>query len=196
MAWRRAWPPMVAPWVMLNAPRQLLQSGVRAVETTTASGISTIYRIRTQGPHTCARTVGALLPIKRETGPNSPSFAGRVLAPGVRRARRTEHHESNRLRGAHRAGCRGCHYRLERRGRTALWVVAGRGDRTTLEHAHPGTKSHSARSEPSGAPRRRRRAGPFAADHGHSSRRTRAARRDDALGAARRRRPAHRRIRP
>src|SRR6187397_929325 len=34
-----AWPPMVAPWVMLNAPRQLLQSGVRAVETMMASGI-------------------------------------------------------------------------------------------------------------------------------------------------------------
>src|SRR5436190_15016335 len=32
-----AWPPMVAPWVMLSAPRQLLQSGVRAVETMTAS---------------------------------------------------------------------------------------------------------------------------------------------------------------
>ena len=51
MAWRRAWPPIVAPWVMLNAPRQLLQSGVRAVETTTASGIPTIYRIRTRWPH-------------------------------------------------------------------------------------------------------------------------------------------------
>src|SRR5437588_2054979 len=35
-----AWPPIVAPWVMLNAPRQLLQSGVRAVETMTASGIA------------------------------------------------------------------------------------------------------------------------------------------------------------
>src|SRR5262245_57148050 len=31
---------MVAPWVMLNAPRQLLQSGVRAVETMTASGMA------------------------------------------------------------------------------------------------------------------------------------------------------------
>src|SRR3954469_15461772 len=30
-------PPMVAPWVMLSAPRQLLQSGVLAVETITAS---------------------------------------------------------------------------------------------------------------------------------------------------------------
>src|SRR6476620_128403 len=30
---------MVAPWVMLRAPRQLLHSGVRAVETMTASGI-------------------------------------------------------------------------------------------------------------------------------------------------------------
>ena len=30
-------PPMVAPWVMLSAPFQLLQSGVRAVETITAS---------------------------------------------------------------------------------------------------------------------------------------------------------------
>ena len=37
--WRgaSAWPPIVAPWVMLKAPRQLLQSGVRAVETMTAS---------------------------------------------------------------------------------------------------------------------------------------------------------------
>src|SRR5438067_3970004 len=51
MAWRSAWPPIVAPCVMLNAPRQLLQSGVRAVETTTASGIHTIYRIRTRWPH-------------------------------------------------------------------------------------------------------------------------------------------------
>src|SRR5690349_3817162 len=37
IAQRSAWPPMVAPWVMLRAPRQLLQSGVRAVETMTAS---------------------------------------------------------------------------------------------------------------------------------------------------------------
>src|SRR6185436_3378857 len=34
-----AWPPMVAPWVMLRAPRQLLHSGVLAVETITASAI-------------------------------------------------------------------------------------------------------------------------------------------------------------
>src|SRR6185436_1685534 len=33
------WPPMVAPWVMLRAPRQDLHSGVRAVETITASVI-------------------------------------------------------------------------------------------------------------------------------------------------------------
>src|SRR5262245_56653697 len=33
------WPPIFAPWVMLSAPRQLLQSGVRAVETMTASAI-------------------------------------------------------------------------------------------------------------------------------------------------------------
>src|SRR5205085_11933137 len=31
-----AWPPSVAPWVMLNAPFQLLVRGVRAVETMTA----------------------------------------------------------------------------------------------------------------------------------------------------------------
>src|SRR4051794_4496166 len=35
-----AWPPIVAPCVMLNAPFQLLASGVRAVETITASGIA------------------------------------------------------------------------------------------------------------------------------------------------------------
>src|SRR5689334_8086630 len=40
IAHRSARPPSVAPWVMLNAPRQLLQSGVRAVETITASGMS------------------------------------------------------------------------------------------------------------------------------------------------------------
>src|SRR6516164_11463432 len=39
MACCSTWPPIVAPWVMLSAPRQLLQSGVRAVETITASGI-------------------------------------------------------------------------------------------------------------------------------------------------------------
>src|SRR5262245_60445242 len=33
------WPPIFAPWVMLSAPFQLLQSGVRAVETMTASAI-------------------------------------------------------------------------------------------------------------------------------------------------------------
>src|SRR6185295_5822295 len=33
------WPPSLAPWVMLSAPRQLLQSGVLAVETMTASTI-------------------------------------------------------------------------------------------------------------------------------------------------------------
>ena len=31
------WPPIVAPWVMLRAPRQLRVSGVRAVETMRAS---------------------------------------------------------------------------------------------------------------------------------------------------------------
>src|SRR5579864_9694506 len=35
----RACAPIVAPWVMLNAPRQLLHSGVRAVETMTASAM-------------------------------------------------------------------------------------------------------------------------------------------------------------
>src|SRR5437868_3138604 len=35
------WPPIFAPWVVLSAPRQLLQSGVRAVETITASVIGT-----------------------------------------------------------------------------------------------------------------------------------------------------------
>jgi hypothetical protein len=33
MACCTAWPPRVAPWVMLKAPFQLLASGVRAVET-------------------------------------------------------------------------------------------------------------------------------------------------------------------
>src|SRR5687767_8824739 len=33
------WPPIIAPWVRLSAPRQLLQSGVLAVETMTASAI-------------------------------------------------------------------------------------------------------------------------------------------------------------
>src|SRR5258706_3067886 len=33
------WPPIFAPWVMLSAPFQLLQSGVLAVETMTASTI-------------------------------------------------------------------------------------------------------------------------------------------------------------
>src|SRR5437867_6284698 len=45
IAWRSAWPPIVAPWVMLKAPRQLLQSGVRAVETITASGIRPFYNL-------------------------------------------------------------------------------------------------------------------------------------------------------
>src|SRR6478752_5140146 len=35
-AWT-TWPPRVAPWVRLNEPRQDLASGVRAVETMTAS---------------------------------------------------------------------------------------------------------------------------------------------------------------
>ena len=39
IAQRSARAPIVAPWVMLSAPRQLLQSGVRAAETITASGI-------------------------------------------------------------------------------------------------------------------------------------------------------------
>src|SRR5213075_2435604 len=33
------WPPIFAPWVMLSAPFQLLQRGVLAVETITASSI-------------------------------------------------------------------------------------------------------------------------------------------------------------
>src|SRR6185436_5373485 len=82
IAWQRACPPIVAPWVMLNAPRQLLQSGVRAVETTTASGIPTIYRIRTRWPHTWARTDGTLLPIQEETGLNSRRLLAGSLVPG------------------------------------------------------------------------------------------------------------------
>src|SRR5262249_36582138 len=39
IACRNAWPPMSAPCVRLNAPRQLLHSGVRAVDTMTASGM-------------------------------------------------------------------------------------------------------------------------------------------------------------
>ena len=42
IAWRSAWPPIVAPCVMLNAPFQLLHSGVRAVETMTASGMPSL----------------------------------------------------------------------------------------------------------------------------------------------------------
>src|SRR5207237_7433749 len=37
-------PPIFAPCVMLSAPRQLLQSGVRAVETMTASVMETLLR--------------------------------------------------------------------------------------------------------------------------------------------------------
>src|SRR5512139_1889613 len=40
MACLTAWPPRVAPWVMLKAPFQLLARGVRAVETITAFVIS------------------------------------------------------------------------------------------------------------------------------------------------------------
>src|SRR5581483_4503168 len=48
MACCSAWPPRSAPCVMLKAPRQLLQSGVRAVETITASGmlLNTVYNQR------------------------------------------------------------------------------------------------------------------------------------------------------
>src|SRR5439155_212345 len=41
-AWT-TWPPILAPWVLLSAPRQLLQSGVRAGETMTASVIRSSY---------------------------------------------------------------------------------------------------------------------------------------------------------
>jgi hypothetical protein len=40
-----AWPPIVAPCVMLNAPRQLLARPVRAVETMTASVMCAPSRI-------------------------------------------------------------------------------------------------------------------------------------------------------
>src|SRR5262245_36944979 len=40
------WPPIFAPCVWLSAPRQLLQSGVRAVETITASVMSSSLRIQ------------------------------------------------------------------------------------------------------------------------------------------------------
>ena len=39
IAWRMAWPPRVPLWVLLKAPRKAFASGVRAVETTTASVI-------------------------------------------------------------------------------------------------------------------------------------------------------------
>src|SRR5262245_26467559 len=42
------WPPILAPWVRLSAPRQLLQSGVRAVETMTASVMSGLLVLRVE----------------------------------------------------------------------------------------------------------------------------------------------------
>src|ERR1700704_4320775 len=45
-----AWPPSFAPWVMLNAPRQDLASGVRAVDTITASVTRTSKKNRGQTP--------------------------------------------------------------------------------------------------------------------------------------------------
>jgi hypothetical protein len=42
IAWRSAWPPIVAPCVILNAPFQLLHNGVRAVETMTASAMPSL----------------------------------------------------------------------------------------------------------------------------------------------------------
>src|SRR5262245_35901408 len=40
------WPPIFAPWVKLSAPRQLLVSGVRAVETITASVmVSSLHQV-------------------------------------------------------------------------------------------------------------------------------------------------------
>jgi hypothetical protein len=66
--------------VILNAPRQLLQSGVRAVETTTASGMETIYRIRTRRPHMCARTPARKPRPSTEMGGFSHGFSGRRFA--------------------------------------------------------------------------------------------------------------------
>ena len=43
------WPPIVAPCVMLNAPRQLLASPVRAVDTMTASVMADLIRLRASG---------------------------------------------------------------------------------------------------------------------------------------------------
>src|SRR5262249_44967711 len=80
MAWQRAWPPIVAPWVMLNAPRQLLQSGVRAVETITASGMDhNLPHPHTTTAHRC--TQGRPTTADKEGNrPESRRFAGRLLA--------------------------------------------------------------------------------------------------------------------
>src|ERR1051325_1738443 len=81
IAWRSAWPPIVAPWVILKAPRQLLQSGVRAVETTTASGITDNL------PHPHTKTAHRDTPHRaiRRHSPrrNGPFWSKSYLAAGL-----------------------------------------------------------------------------------------------------------------
>src|ERR1044071_1928770 len=51
------WPPSVAPWVRLNAPRQDLASAVRAVETMTASTTGFSFRALSAGADRRRRVV-------------------------------------------------------------------------------------------------------------------------------------------
>src|SRR5258706_1912757 len=55
------WPPILAPWVMLSAPRQLLHSGVRAVETITASVIEFPSFVREFHEQRCGLPDGPLV---------------------------------------------------------------------------------------------------------------------------------------
>src|SRR5262245_23616493 len=87
-----AWPPIVAPWVMLSAPRQDLQSGVRAVETITASVMEDLPGGRACG-RGCAVGTPGLSANRRGSGSHARAHAGelrfeggdpapRVTAPG------------------------------------------------------------------------------------------------------------------
>src|SRR5215510_13438473 len=83
MACLTAWPPIVAPWVMLSAPRQDLQSGVRAVETITASVMEDLPGGRARGRGCAVGTPGIIREPPRIRKPR-PRARGRAPLRGRR----------------------------------------------------------------------------------------------------------------
>src|SRR3954468_11999967 len=93
-----AWPPSSAPCVMLKAPFQLLQSGVRAVETMTASVMGNSWNRKLfRGSHAL---VGRALALDRGGGRRIGPFEQLAPRAGARDEQHAQHDAGDHGQGA------------------------------------------------------------------------------------------------